>query len=58
MFMHYYIIMRRETGLFVKGDGETDSVQQADRYYSKKLALRRAGPNTCVCGPYSEEHFP
>jgi hypothetical protein len=55
--MHFYIILRRETGLYISGNTETSSVTKADRYYSKKLALRKSGPNTCVCGPYSEEVF-
>ena len=58
--MHFYILRRRETGLYVIGPNETDSVSQADRFYSRKLAQRQATtmqPNTTVCGPYSEEDY-
>lgn len=52
--MQFYIIMRRETSLYIKGDGETTFPYDANRYYCKQLALNAMGPNTCVCGPYPE----
>ena len=55
--MHFYIIMRRETNRYVRGATETDWVSKADRYYSRKLAMRQMGPNTCVCGPYLDADF-
>lgn len=53
--MPFYIIMRRETSLYILGSGETSYPYHADRYYSRKLAVDATGPNTCVCGPYPEE---
>ncbi len=55
--MHFWILMRRETGRYISGDTETTSVAGADRYYSKKLAARALCPNTCICGPYPEEDY-
>ena len=58
--MHFYILRRRETGLYVLGSKETDSVSKADRFYSRKLAQRHAVVkwlNTTVCGPYMEDDY-
>jgi len=56
--MHFYIILRRETGEYVLGmTSSTTSVRLADRYYAKKLALAQLGDNQCVCGPYLEEDY-
>lgn len=53
--MQFYVIMRRETSLYILGDDETSDLIKADRYYHKKLAIDAMGPNTCVCGPHIDD---
>lgn len=55
--MHFYVILRRETNLYVRGQKDVHAVTQADRYPSRIIATRHMGPNTCVCGPYSDADF-
>ncbi len=56
--MHFYVILRRETGDYVAdGDTETPFVSQATRYTTRKKALVHLGPNTCVCGPYPTDEY-
>ena len=57
--MFFYVILRRETGKYISdlpGD-DTDLLSWAKRYHSRVDALSEAGPNTCVCGPYSTDEY-
>ncbi len=54
----FYVILRRETGLYVaKGGLEVNFLSMAVRYKSREHATDNMGPNTCVCGPYSTTEY-
>lgn len=67
--MNFFVIKRRETGDYVADDdGDTTFVSFARRYTTRKKAVNAITmldlrtstpryPNTCVCGPYSTDHY-